>query len=414
MTHRLPNERELSRKNLTALRRAYRTRPMVLYLGAGVSMGDRNSDLQFPAWLPLIRQVLLKARPNCSKADLARLKRLRDPWKAADFARAKCGGSRFQQALRAIVQDRSRFPKPKGSKSSATKTSPNAKKQLGGAYLSGNSTLNAVVAFCGSLIGRTEQEKGAKRLQYRAAPNPRIRAVLTANYDPFLEAASSSKFKTALLKPVAAYGSDSGNLRQLPVFHIHGYVPHPDQPVQRRDRVPWHRRLILDSKSYLKAWDSTDVFGPTMAPQIHYLRHYTTLFIGFSFADKKVRELLRKICAEPNKPGTKDTRSHFAFVHVDDFRRRSEGFYDAMGVRPILFDSPGDIVKALAGIYCAGLNEDFPGMSVPIYRYAKGGRKPLAGRPYRIDKKICWEVLLKCRNTAVPAKTVSVRGKSLR
>jgi hypothetical protein len=53
--------------------------------------------------------------------------------------------------------------------------------------------------------------------------------------------------------------------------------------------------LVIRAEDYERAWNERDVFGTTMAPQIHYLRHYTVLFIGFSFADQYVCTLLRRL-----------------------------------------------------------------------------------------------------------------------
>jgi len=376
-------------RNFDRLVKTYLERPIVLYVGAGSSMGDRNCNRGIPGWWGLLGLILRKAGEDVSRADVKALKEKADPWEAADFVISKMAGpekrDRFQDALWAIVRDPIHYPDEKN---------PGGRryKLMNGEFLSRNATLNAVVAFCGgidALVGTS----GATGY-FTCRPNRRVRAVLTTNYDPFLEAASTSKYREALLKPVAAYGSDTGSLRQIPVFHIHGYVPHPHQST--RAIRPFVRDLVMDGASYLEAWNRTDVFGPSMVHQIHFLRGYSVLFIGFSFLDKKVRQLLKDIDSELDG----HDRNHFAFVSKGEFDRQTAtkaDFYEEMGVVPIVYASPRQIPKLLGRLYTAGLTYDHRGVQIPLEWVTTHSHIPSALERASVSASGYWNALLRSR-----------------
>ena len=220
--------------------------------------------------------------------------------------------------------------------------------------------------------------------------------MLTTNYDPFLEAASTSKYREALLKPFAAYGSDAGTMNQIPVFHIHGYVPHPHQATKKIETKPFLKDLVMDRSSYEKAWRRTDVFGPTMLHQIHYLRSYSVLFIGFSFSDKLVRGLLKDIHNELKS----HMRNHFAFLSESDFDEqvgRDRGFYDEMGIVPITYSTPKEIPDLLGKLYRAGLEADHKGESIPIAWVTSRSHRWSSRKPSTTSATGYWDALLGSR-----------------
>ena len=88
----------------------------------------------------------------------------------------------------------------------------------------------------------TKEKKGYWSAVYERSINHRVCAIVTSNYDPFLEAASSTMFRKPILKPVAARGSSVGGLVEIPVFHIHGYVPFPHK--FRRENVAKHIPIV--------------------------------------------------------------------------------------------------------------------------------------------------------------------------
>ena len=155
-------------------------------------------------------------------------------------------------------------------------------------FLKNATTLRAISAFLALPIGKSKIGKKEVNI-FRFGANPRVRAVISGNYDPYLEAATSSMFRFPVAKPVAAFGSLAGNLRAVPVHHIHGYVSH--HILKETDYIPLQKDLVLTRNSYEKAWNEKDAFCATMIPQIFLLRHYITLFIGFSFSDPMITKI---------------------------------------------------------------------------------------------------------------------------
>jgi len=379
-------------ENFQKLVKTYIERPIVLYVGAGSSIGDDGCERGIPGWWGLLERVLRKGAEHASEEDFVMLDEKKDPWDAAEFVLNKmpCGHKQFQSVLWEVIRDRCHYP---------TEKSPESRKYklINGKFLSQNATLNAIVAFCGGISALVEEKKKRSGgCYFLCRPNRRVRAVLTTNYDPFLESASTSKYREALLKPVAAYGSDAGNLRQIPVFHIHGYVPHPNQAKNKPEQEPFLRELVLDRASYEEAWRRTDVFGPTMLHQIHYLRGYSVLFVGFSFSDEKVNQLLSDIGEEL----LSRNRNHFALLSQRNFEKlvdKDKNYFDKMAIAPIPYSKPGEIPGLLGKLFRAGLEADHKGDSIPIDWVQSRTHNPSKREPFPLIPTEYWNVLLKSR-----------------
>lgn len=367
---------------MRALAAAYCREPIVLYAGAGVSRGFktvvRGTELEFglPGWLPLLNEVVREAGGKDSAVTST------DPWQAADEAVTTCGGREsFESSLLAVIEREQNYAPHNG--------------QLPGPLVRGAATLRGTAALCGRLTAQiaeaSEASATSPRTYFTTARNERVAAVLTSNYDCFLEAASSNIFRKPVLKPVTARGSLAASLTRSPVFHVHGFVPHPRWQKQRIPMVPG---LVITTEDYERAWNEGDVFGTTMAPQIHYLRHYTVLFIGFSFADRYVCKLLRHLKEEfKGNP----FRSHFALLPDDG---PNDEDLQALGVQGIRWHKPKDIMHILGRIYVAGLRDDGSGtLALPEVR-------PRTHEPtgntiaYPLDR--VWDLVNACRNEGVP------------
>ncbi len=361
--------------------KAYCREPIVLYTGAGVSSGFKTvvsgteREFGLPGWLPLLSEVVREAGGKASAGTST------DPWQAADEAVTACGDKQsFETRLRKVLERKQNYAQHHG--------------QLSGPLVRGATTLRATAAFCGRLTAQIAgaSEAGAKspRTYFTSARNERVAAVLTSNYDCFLEAASSNLFRKPVLKPVTARGSLAASLTRSPVFHVHGYVPHPHWQKQQMPMVPG---LVITSEDYERAWNERDVFGTTMAPQIHYLRHYTVLFIGFSFADKYVCKLLRNLKEEfEGKP----FRSHFALVPENG---PSDEELRALGVQGIRWQKPQDIPSILERIYVAGLRVD--GSETLVLPEVRPRTHEPTGKAVAYPLDRVWDLLNACRNEGV-------------
>lgn len=379
-TYVLPRDLKVSVVNMAELKKHYSRYPIVVYTGAGVSRGDEKGRFGLPGWLDLLREILRRC-VALGPTDLPD-----DPWDAAEQVIKKCGGKkRFQKEITSIVQAQENYA--------------GAKRQLSKSFLSQAPTLNAVAAFCARLKGQVQKVKGDR---YDIGQNRRVRAVLTSNYDPFLEAAFSTKFIKPLLKPVAAYGSRVGNLEEIPVFHIHGYVPHP---AQRRgaSRKPLVAQLVLGREDYETAWDRSNAFGTTMTPQIHFLRHYTVLFVGFSFTDKYVCDLLQAIKKEYQSSQTPERKRHFAMISAGLFNERGGGYFQRIGVRPIIYRDHNEIPDLLGELYASGLIKDYETDDITLATVDRHTHKVLQQHGPSLKSRQYWLNLLHCRNGGLPA-----------
>ena len=206
-----------------------------------------------------------------------------------------------------------------------------------------------------------------------------IQGIITTNYDPFLEAAAATMFRKELLKPVAAYGAPAGTHQQIPVFHIHGYVPHPGQQ-DAYYREPTTSQLVITSEDYNLAWAKNTAFGTTITPQVHYLRHFPTLFIGFSFDDKEVVGLLKKLQME-REYRKEETVEHFAIMNEAEANKLD---FAELGIKVIELPSFIDIPACLGEVYQAGLEQDFQNSLLEKLQMDS------------IDDY--WPILLSCRN----------------
>ncbi len=358
---------------------------IVLYTGAGVSAGPREPvegiEYGLPGWIDLLKKV--SKTPESEEWP-------EDPWLAADMAKNACGGYlEFDEKLKKFIQLPVNYIESNG--------------QLAGKFVSHAGTLKAVAAFCGQLTGRIKnpEKDNSTKIHFRSIANPRIQAVLTSNYDCFLESAASNIYRKSPLKPVTALGSQAGSSIRIPVFHIHGYVPHPFY--QKKERKQIINELIITKSQYESHWDREDVFGTTMGPQIHYLRYFTVLFIGFSFADEYVRKLLRQIYKDYLFDAG---RTHFALLQEKIVKKYGESFFSEMGISPITYDKHEKIPEILGQLYKAGLVTDNimkgkdPNAKISLPELLVMTHAPLKHN-YTYDIEHIWEIMKSCRSESI-------------
>ena len=356
--------------------------PIVLYTGAGVSTGPpkpiKGKTFGLPTWFALLEKIAGEKLP-------------RDPWDAADQA-VKLSGNpeRFEEKLKKLVESPDNYTRRYG--------------QLSSTFVSNAPTLRAVAAFSGRLTGRIVSEKAKGKAHFRSASNPRLHAVVTSNYDCFLESAGSSIYRKSPLQPVTALGSSAASATRIPVFHIHGYVPHPFYHLEERQGAV--DRLVITRQDYENVWNRKDVFGTTMGPQIHYLRYYTVLFVGFSFADEYVLRLLRHV--HEDYLGHAD-RTHFALMTKEEARAKGDNFFAEIGVTPITYGRHDEIPEWLGRLYSAGLaadrilEGDQPTAPTRLPEVQTKSHQP-TGRRYSYSHAAIWQIVQHSRNEGVGAR----------
>lgn len=343
----------MSDQALDALCRAYRQGPICLFTGAGVSF-TKAKHYRTPGWWDLLLETYGRIHPRLEEkercARFAEL-RIKHPlaWDMASVLVREAGSeAAFLTIMRRVLVGR---------------TGRDARyKRLPRAYLDHAATLNAVIAFCSRLR--------AIRVHPCLVPNPNVRAVLTLNYDWFLEGGATQKYNANPFKPTASLMSKEDPPR-LPVYHIHGYVPHG---IHRKPKYP----LILTAESYRKAYEPGTFTRKTLD---EFLGHYPALFIGISFDDEL---LLRRLEALARRD---ETPTHFALLKQGSSDRALLHRLNSAGVRPILYGCYEQIPTILGQVYQTGLKPEDLKVRLESKTGSRIGFEQLSRRDY-------WALLL--------------------
>jgi hypothetical protein len=158
---------------------------------------------------------------------------------------------------------------------------------------------------------------------------------------------------------------------QLPVYHIHGYVPYG---IRRRPKY----RLILTAESYRDAYRPGKFTTVTLD---RFLRHFPTLFVGISFEDELLVRRIEQLA------GWATTPTHFALLKKGSVRDRLLKRLSKARVQPVLYERHQEIPTILGRIYQAGLKPD----DLRVRKESKSGR--LTGH-IRMNRREYWERLL--------------------
>jgi hypothetical protein len=228
-----------------------------------------------PGWWDLLVETYGRMNPRLSKAELeARFAELKEHHPEAwDLASALAREARSEDAFLTVMR---RVLVGRTGRDASYKRLPKE-------FLDKAGTLNAAIAFCSRLR--------ALRSNPCFEPNPDVAAVLTLNCDWFFEGGATQKYNANRFKPMASLESELVP-RRMPVYHIHGYVPHG---IDRKPRHP----LVLTAESYHQAYE-TDTF--TTKTLDDFLGKFPALFVGISFDDELLLRRLEKLAAQPGTP----------------------------------------------------------------------------------------------------------------
>ncbi len=298
---------------------------LCVFTGAGVSFIARNR-YRTPVWRDLLKEVYDSLAPF--RIPYSRLKR-RSPWSIAEYIDNNARKGALLEAMRDAIQ---KWPGNQfGGRTGGNKRLPDL-------YVENQWTLNATVAFC-SVLSRI-----LKHPCYR--PNlGKIAAVLTMNYDWYLEGAATAKYETtqkSALKPMSRPASAHA-ATSLPVYHIHGYFPYTRKKKLHRDMS-----VILTTSQYKAAYGDQNSFLRKTLDR--FLANHSTLFIGVSFDDRFLVGRLEALAGRPTAV------PHFALLPKSGSISRRD--LQKIGVAPIYYpDTNHDLVPAILGeVYKAGLD----------------------------------------------------------
>jgi len=391
-----------------------------VFTGAGVSF-IKTKKYKTPGWWDLLGDIYeslgqrLEGKTDCSSfPDLKR--EYPDPWKMADFFEETVGPKELSGIICRALNKRV--------------TEDVTYKRLPHAYLRDAKTLNATIAFCSQIR--------AWRKHQCLEPNNKVQAVITINYDCFLEAGATTKYQASPFGPVASKDSRVSE-SQLPVYHIHGYAPYgylfevtwqsleglrgkgvPYGVLERLkgflgqgtikgdkfvksltkqmgteqgsafkeyrgiildltkiDRYPRHE-LVMSTESYRAAYsDENGSQGFAAKTLVHFLTRFPTLFIGVSFNDGLLVKILRSLVG-------RDKPWHFALVKQEESPQVRECL-SGTKVSPIFYPDHEQVPTILEQIYRVGLE---PVIHVPLEK----NRKQIDRKSISRDRY--WDVLM--------------------
>jgi len=291
----------------------------------------KSKYFQTPGWWDLLLEIYSGIFPDLpaqqAVVNFAMLqKKYSQPWQMVAYLEKAAGSVRLAELLCDILYHRT-TKKGKPLRPIAA----DADKRLPIAYLNQAATLNAVIAFC-SKIRVIRKYPCYER-------NERVESILTLNYDCFLEAGATQKYNAARFKPrVSNEPPDRAN--QLPVYHIHGYIPYGG-------RKP-SRELILTQESYQRAYSRDGTAREIIG---EHPGKFSAVFIGVSFNDERLLQLLEELAEDDG------ARVHFALLKqgvLTQLLKRLE----AARVLPILYSSHEQIPAILGAIYLNGLPDN--------------------------------------------------------
>lgn len=307
---------------LATLRQEYNENGVAIFLGAGVSQGSK-----LPTWTDLVSGLFTmafteKLGAETNEADVGALSRA-----LAELNPSNLQLTRYlRQAMRADAKE---FV-DEVAKLLYRNFSTGVKSPL----------LNEVVDLC------RPTRSGA-----------RVHGVITYNFDDLLE----SGFTESKVEHLSIFHGDTyPSVRQLPVYHVHGFIP---RDFTRYDRIE-DNLLIFSEENYHRVY--TDPYHWSNIVQLSTLHERTCILLGLSMTDPNLRRLL--------EAGTRDSTAprHYAFMKrssrddlikvepavdalpaalVDDFLRAHHvtqaAVMEEIGVNVVWFDDHSEMPDAL-------------------------------------------------------------------
>ena len=284
----------INASDLEGLRRAWRTRTLVLFLGAGVSM-----PYGLPSWKDLVLELLFEQAQSTRRLGgmWPHYRRAVASWMTEYFdydplvlarmverelARRRTGAASrvdaataFLARLRSYIYANYREPKDR-------------------------TTLGALA----DLIAASNRTRG-------------VDAVVTFNFDDLLE--RELKQRRVAVHAVGSGERQSGN--GLRVIHAHGYVPAVGA-ISRRD-------IVFTEPDYHRLTES--VFHWSLSEVVERLRKNVVLFVGLSMSDPSLRRLLdasRNSDIPPHWQIQKrhEVRSHEVLEVMAEVERRARNY----------------------------------------------------------------------------------------
>lgn len=259
---RKPEKRKIgnslvNRSDLEGLKRAWKQKSLVLFLGNGVSM-----PYGIPAWKDLVLEILF------DQTDVAR--------------RLEPIALPYRRALASWLVDYYDYDPVVLARVVKNEIRRRSKRRRGGSALEGETLfLEKVREHLYPSPPLTPPEPTALTaiagLIKKSSDDTGIAGVVTFNFDDLLEKKLSGSVRVL---PVWSGRRQEG--KGFPILHPHGYLP--------QDGSVEDCNLVFTEDDYHGL--TTAVFHWALTSIVSYLRHSTVLFIGLSMLDPNLRRLL--------------------------------------------------------------------------------------------------------------------------
>lgn len=357
-------ERDTYQANIMSLRQDIKNKKkIVLFAGAGINLGGQsNVDI---SWNGLLNMMLnealsiLSAEKNYTTKERERLESLMCTSKA--FCSKSEDEQRLWETLHATVE---------GEFTLLVRASI-IKSVLGNTYC--HAIRHQLYRYCDKdriteiflnhyAVGkRTDEENPPLNTLFQLARfillyEPLV-AVVTYNYDKFLTMAVevlyehkdkllSDKERKVLEKNQRwrngiqieeVYGNINNSQQYndiLPVYHIHGYLPPFNEPFSNDGN-----QIVLSMEEYYDNF--RNVYSWQTATQLHFLCHFTCMFIGISLSDINPQRMVRYASSIGNNDKVyflhASTKNYLRKTQPEDYR----SYIQMMGIKNAFFTNYG-------------------------------------------------------------------------
>ncbi len=165
--------------------------------------------------------------------------------------------------------------------------------------------------------------------------NPKIRTVITPNYD-FFFGAGWTRYQTFSdhWKVMTPFSEEEPDPSQRIINYIHGYIPY---------KLSHRKELVLTKDSYKKYYKK-DGFARDVLEEA--VQECNLIFIGTSFSDEPVNQILKN----PKKKN--HGKQHFVIEKSPNPERLA--FFEELGITPIIIADYAEIATVLEELYYAG------------------------------------------------------------
>lgn len=242
LINKLPDTKSFTHQEIIKkLQSYYQDKNLVLVLGAGVSMG-----FGLPNWETLLQKLMLTTIEKEQSVSSVLSKLFTNifapsPLIAGRYLQKYYRDKRlvFEEAVRRVLYEDLDIDRP-------------------------SEIMNEIVNFCASF-----------------GKNHSINSIVTYNFDDILEQRLSKLNIEFDFKPIYGIGMNTNG--QLPIYHVHGYLPH-DGDISDDNQITFGESIYHKQYSDIYSWNNM--------VQINKFRDSNCLFIGSSLTDPNIRRLL--------------------------------------------------------------------------------------------------------------------------